>query len=195
MAFSATMAPHSSSSDPQAVAYDPPSAGARTLERLLLDCLSGLHRLAHGRLPRWVRSIADTADVVHDVVLRSLGRIGSIDRRSDGALAAYLAEAVRNRIRDEHRRVARRGAADRLPGDLRDDRPSPFDLAVHEQLDARYRAALARMTPTDRALIVAHVELDYSHDQLGLLIGRRRNAARMALHRALRRLAEAMRND
>ena len=189
------MAAHSSSSDPQAVPFDAPSAEPRTLETLLLDCLSGLHRLAHGRLPRWVRSIADTADVVHDVVLRSLGRLGSIDRKSDHALAAYLAEAVRNRIRDEHRRLARRGAGERLSADLRDDRPSPFDLAVHEQLEARYRAALARLHPTDQALIVAHVELDYSHDQLGLMIGRSRNAARMALHRALRRLAETMRDD
>jgi RNA polymerase sigma factor (sigma-70 family) len=186
---------HSSTSDPQAVACDAPSVGARSLDALILDCLSGLHRLAHGRLPRWVRSIADTADVVHDVLLRSLGRIDSIDRRSDRALAAYLAEAVRNRIRDEHRRLARRGEAERLPGDLRDDRPSPFDLAVHEQLISRYRAALARLTPDDQALIVAHVELDYSHDQLGLMTGRSRNAARMALHRALRRLAEAMRDD
>ena len=175
------MAAHSSTSDP--------------LSTLLLDCLPGLHRLAHGRLPRWVRSIADTADVVHDVVLRSLGRLASIDRGSDRALAAYLAEAVRNRIRDEHRRVARRGAPERLTGDLLDERPSPFDLAVSDQLESRYRAALARLTPTDQTLVVAHVELDYSHDQLALMIGRTRNAARMALHRALRRLAEAMRDD
>lgn len=189
------MTAHSSSSDPRAVAFDAPAAETRTLERLLLDCLAGLHRLAHGRLPRWVRSIADTADVVHDAVLRSLGRLDAIDRRSDRALAAYLAEAVRNRIRDEHRRLARRGTGERLSADLRDDRPSPFDLAVSEQLDARYRAALARLTQADQALIVAHVELEYSHDQLGLMTGRSRNAARMALHRALRRLAEAMRDD
>ena len=189
------MALSSSSSDPAAVTFDAPLARDRALDALLVRCLEGLHRLAHGRLPRWVRSIADTADVVHDVIVRSLGRANSIDRDSDRALAAYLAEAVRNRIRDEHRRLARRGVADALPSDLADDRPSPFDLAAHDQLAARYRAALDRLTPTDRALIVAHVELDYTHDQLALMIGRSRNAARMALHRAVRRLAEAMRHD
>jgi RNA polymerase sigma factor (sigma-70 family) len=189
------VAPHSSSSDSPAATFDAFPAADRSLHALLVACLAGLHRLAHGRLPRWVRSIADTADIVHDVVVRSLRRAGSIERDSDRALAAYLAEAVRNRIRDEHRRLARRGIADPLSPDLRDQRPTPFDLAVHDQLEARYRAALDRLSPADRALIVAHVELDYTHDQLALMIGRSRNAARMALHRAIRRLAEAMRLD
>jgi RNA polymerase sigma factor (sigma-70 family) len=184
----------SSSSDAAAATLAAPAADDRSLETLLLRCLAGLHRLAHGRLPRWVRSIADTADIVHDVVLRSLRRVGSIEAENDRALAAYLAEGVRNRIRDEHRRLARRGFAGELSPSLADDRPSPFDLAAHDQLERRYRAALARLTPADRALIVGHVELDYTHDQLALMTGRTRNAARMALHRAIRRLAEAMRH-
>jgi RNA polymerase sigma factor (sigma-70 family) len=189
------VASSSSSSDSAAFAFDAPRERDRSLDAGVVACLTSLYRLAHGRLPRWVRSIADTADVVHDVVVRSLGRASAIDRDSNRALAAYLAEAVRNRIRDEHRRLARRGVADALPSDCADDRPSPFDLAVHDQLAGRYRAALDRLAPTDRALIVAHVELDYTHDQLALMIGRSRNAARMALRRAVRRLAEAMRHD
>ena len=172
-----------------------PSTDVSSLKALLVGCLPALHRLAHGRLPRWIRSIADTADVVHDVVLRSLGRLRSIERADEGALAAYLAEAVRNRIRDEHRRVMRRGPSAGLPEELRDRNPSPFDLVAREQIDARYRAALDRLSPLDQMLIVGHVELEYSHDQLGLMIGRSRNAARMALHRAVRRLAEHMRED
>lgn len=172
-----------------------PSTDVSSLKALLVGCLPALHRLAHGRLPRWIRSIADTADVVHDVVLRSLGRLRSIERADEGALAAYLSEAVRNRIRDEHRRVMRRGPSAALPAELRDRGPSPFDLAARDQIDARYRAALARLSPLDQMLIVGHVELDYSHEQLGLMIGRSRNAARMALHRAVRRLAEHLRED
>jgi DNA-directed RNA polymerase specialized sigma24 family protein len=42
-------------------------------------------------------------------------------------------------------------------------------------------------------LIVAHVELGYSHAQLGCMTGRSSNAARMALRRAIGRLAERMR--
>jgi len=54
---------------------------------------------------------------------------------------------------------------------------------------ARYRAALARLKPADQEVIVAHVELDYTHEQLACMLGRSRNAARMALRRAIGRLA------
>jgi RNA polymerase sigma factor (sigma-70 family) len=169
------------------------SSDVSSLKALLVGCLPALRRLAHNRLPRWLRSIADTGDVVHDVVLRSLARLRSIDRADEGALGAYLAEAVRNRIRDEHRRVMRRGLGDALSDEIRDRGPSPFDLAAREQIEARYRAALARLEPLDQMLIVGHIELEFSHDQLGLMTGRSRNAARMALSRAVRRLAEHMR--
>jgi RNA polymerase sigma factor (sigma-70 family) len=107
-------------------------------------------------------------------------------------LAAYLRQAVQNRIRDEHRSIARHGLHDGLSEELVDPAPSPMDRAITHEMETRYRAALARLTSTDRELIVAHVELDYTHSQLGCMIGRTPNAARMALQRAVRRLVEQM---
>jgi RNA polymerase sigma factor (sigma-70 family) len=101
---------------------------------------------------------------------------------------------VRNRIRDEHRRVGRRGIPGALPDTLVDPVPSPLDRAIASAFEVRYRAALAVLSPADRELIVAHMELDYTHDQLGCMIGRSRDAARMALRRAVGRLAERMRD-
>jgi RNA polymerase sigma factor (sigma-70 family) len=72
--------------------------------------------------------------------------------------------------------------------------PSPLDELLADERQARYRAALARLRPRDHELIVAHVELDYTHQQLGCMTGRSPNAARMALERAIRRLAEEMRD-
>jgi len=95
---------------------------------------------------------------------------------------------------DEHRRIARRGIPEALSEALVDPQPSPFDRAVTSEMEARYRAALGRLNPTDQQLIVAHVELDYSHAQLACMLGRSPNAARMALHRAIARLAEQMRD-
>jgi RNA polymerase sigma factor (sigma-70 family) len=116
----------------------------------------------------------------------------TIDVSSRQALAGYLREAVRNRVHDEHRRLGRRGLHEGLPDTLAGPQPSPFDEALASEIDARYRSALTRLGPRDRELIVAHVELGYSHEQLGFMIGRSRNAARMALDRAVRRLADAM---
>lgn len=168
---------------------------ATALERLVGRHLPRLRRWAHGRLPRWARTLADTSDVVQDALLHTIRRLDAFEPRGRQALAAYLREAVRNRICDEHRRFSCRGARLALTEHLVDPRPSPFDDATAAEASARYRAALACLSAPDRELIVGHVELEYSHDQLGCMTGRSRNAARMALQRAIGRLAEQMRRD
>lgn len=169
-------------------------AGDRNaVDELLTRYLPRLRHWAHGRVPGWARTIADTSDFVQDVALNALQRIGSFEPRTPGALSAYLRQAVRNRLCDEHRRVARRGTRIDVPDGLVDRRPSPVQEAMATEIDARYRAALLRLAPRDRELIVAHVELGYSHEQLGCMIGRSRNAARMALRRAIERLSEELR--
>jgi RNA polymerase sigma-70 factor (ECF subfamily) len=168
--------------------------GSTALDRLFSHHLPRLSRWAHGRLPRWARSMADTADLIQDAVLHTLGRLDAFEPRGRHALAAYLREAVRNRIRDEHRRVGRHGVPFRLTDALASSLPSPYDSAVTDAMEARYRAALARLTPLEREIVVAHLELDYSHEQLGCMLGRSRDAARMALRRAIARLAEDMRD-
>jgi RNA polymerase sigma factor (sigma-70 family) len=160
------------------------------LGRLLHRYLPRLQRIAHGRLPRWVRTAADTADIVHDAIARTLARFGSLDLPEPAAFAAYLTESVRNRIRDEHRRFARRGMA--ADATVIDSAPSPLDQQIARDVESRYLTALARLAPLDQYLFVGHVELDYNHDQLGHMTGRTRNAARMALQRAMARLAKEM---
>ena len=67
-----------------------------------------LRQWARGRLPRWARSVADTTDVVQDVLLRTFRRIDRFEDRGRGALRGYLRRSVMNRIHDEMRKVVRR---------------------------------------------------------------------------------------
>jgi RNA polymerase sigma-70 factor (ECF subfamily) len=168
---------------------------ASAFGRLLVRCLPDLRRWAHGRLPYWARTSAETSDLIQDALVHTLRRADVFDLRGRRALAAYLRSAVRNRVCDEHRRIGRRGTAEAVARTIVDARPSPLDQAMATDARARYHAALARLSPTDRDLIVAHVELDYSHDQLACMTGRSRNAARMALQRAIERLARQMLRD
>lgn len=189
------MSSHSSPAQPTSgrVVIRVRDGDATPLDGLIARCLPSLRRWARGRLPRWARAISDTTDLIQDAVLRTLGRLQTFEPRGRDALAAYLREAVRNRIRDEHRRLARRGPAAAIDDRLRDPGPSPYDRVASADQEARYRAALARLSDADRELIVGHVELEYTHAQLGCMTGRSPNAARMALHRAICRLAEQMR--
>jgi RNA polymerase sigma-70 factor (ECF subfamily) len=195
-------------SEPDTPAAVPADAGMTTSRNLLararggdrsaLDALVARHvgplrRWARGRLPRWARTIADTADLVQEAVLQTIRRLDRFEPQGHGALQAYLRKAVDNRINDEFRRIARRGLAGTLDEEQPDPAPSPHDEALASDLEARYRAALGRLRLSDRRLIVGRVELGYTVEQLAALTGRQRSGtARVALRRALERLAHEM---
>jgi RNA polymerase sigma factor (sigma-70 family) len=173
-------------------------ARARAGQRSALDLLFGRHFVslrawARGRLPQWARRTADTTDLVNDALMRLLGRVHKFDDRGKGALAAYLRQSIQNRIRDEIRVVGRRPLTALEDVELIDPQPSSFEQALTHERDSRYRAAFAHLSENDQELIAGAVELGYSHEQLALATGRRTaGAARVALHRALRRLADEM---
>ena len=81
--------------------------------------------------------------------------------------------------------------AEDLP-EVVDKGPSPFDEAQEKEIASRQEAAMQRLRPADRALLVARIELGYDYKQLARLFGRPTpDAARVAVHRALRRALDA----
>ena len=154
-----------------------------------------LRQWARGRLPRWARSVADTTDVVQDVLLRTFRRIERFEDRGRGALRGYLRRSVMNRIQDEMRKVVRRPTGpleDRL-FDLPGEQPTPFDSAVDAQRVRHYKAALATLSEEERLLVAGRIELGFNYDQLALIGGRATpEAARQAVRRAVKKLAERM---
>ena len=162
-------------------------------DELFARCLPPLLRWARGRLPRWARDVADTQDVVQEAVLQTFKHLETFDARGEGALQAYLRQAVINRIRDHVRRVARRPITATLESHPVDDDPSPLERAIGREAVERYEAALARLSETDRQLIVATIELGYGFEQLAEATGRASPAAaRKAARRAVLKLAEEM---
>ena len=163
------------------------------MDELFARWLPALRRWAAGRLPRWARDATDTHDLVQDALMRTLKRIDTLEHRAEGAIEAYLRQAVLNRIRDEVRRTCRRGRHDELPTDHVGVEASPLEEAIGAEALARYEAALARLDPVEREAIVARVELDYSYEEVAAALGRpSADAARMAVRRALLRLAREM---
>src|SRR5262249_5913827 len=70
------------------------------LQRLFQRCIPTLRRWARGRLPQSVRGMQETSDIVQDVVLAAIRKLEKFEVRHQGALQAYLRQAVINRIRD-----------------------------------------------------------------------------------------------
>lgn len=163
------------------------------VEALFARCSPPLRRWARGRLPQWARDAVDTNDVVQEALLQTFRHLDTFDARGEGALQAYLRQAVMNRIRDHIRRVTRRPAAGAVDSHVPDGGPSPLEQAVGREAVERYEAALARLSDADRELIVASVELGYDYAQLAEATGRASpDAARKAARRALVKLAEEM---
>ena len=163
------------------------------LDRLFTRFLPSLRRWASGRLPRWTRDLMDTDDLVQETVIRAVKRIDHFESRHEGALQAYLRQAVLNRIRDEVRRSKRSPVATPLDDNASDHGASPLENAIGAEALARYESALARLRPEEREAIVARVEMDGSYQEVAQALGKpSADAARMAVSRALLRLAEEM---
>jgi RNA polymerase sigma-70 factor (ECF subfamily) len=152
-----------------------------------------LRRFARGRLPRQVRGLVDTPDVVQETLLQTFTHLNGFENRGEGALRAYMRQVLVNRIRDEIRRAARRPAGTPIEDEHAAEDRSPLEAAIGREGVDRYEAALARLRADDRELIIARVELGLSYPEIAMSTGRASaNAARMAVVRALVRLTEAM---
>ena len=166
---------------------------ADALNELFGRYLPSLRRWARGRLPRWTRDLRDTDDVVQETLVQTLKHIGDFQPRHEGALQAYLRQALVNRVRDEVRRVNRHGVGTEIQDEHAAADASPLEEAIGREALGRYEAALARLRPDEREVILARVEMGQSYQQIAA--GHHKpsaDAARMAVSRALVRLAEEM---
>ena len=163
------------------------------LDRLLRRFLPLLTRWASGRLPRGARDLSDTEDLVQETIISALRHLDHIEIRGEGALQAYLRRAVLNRIRDELRRHGRRGLAETLDENLRAKEDSPLEIAIGNEALERYEAALSRLSAGDREAVIARIELGQTYAEIASALGKpSTEAARMAVNRALARLARLM---
>jgi RNA polymerase sigma-70 factor (ECF subfamily) len=166
---------------------------AAALDRLFARYVRPLQRWASGRLPSWARGTCDTHDLVQDTLLNAFRKVEDFEPRREGAFQAYLRQAVMNRIRDQIRRAGVRPAM--AVFDETAHRPGASPLEQAAQLDKleRYESALAKLTDGEREAIIGRVEFGNTYQELaGILDKPSADAARMAVTRALVRLAEEM---
>ncbi|TPW14331.1 MAG: putative RNA polymerase sigma factor cnrH [bacterium] len=165
----------------------------QALEVLTARYLPRLVRWATGRLPASARSLFDTHDVVQETLLHAIRGIDGIEVRGPGGFQAYVRQAVLNRIRDQIRWTRRRHGREEISEDLPDDLPSPLESAIGVDLLERYERALTDLSEEERQLLHLRIELDFNYEEIAAITGKpSRDAVRMAIKRALLKLAESM---
>jgi RNA polymerase sigma-70 factor (ECF subfamily) len=165
------------------------------LDALLSRLLPRLRRWAHGRLPRAARGMLDTGDIVQTVAARAVRHFATLDVPHSSALGYYLRQAIANEIATHWRRADRRVFETTAGPSLPADDTSPLDRLIGVERLERYEAALQRLDPMDREAIVGRFELAYDYDDLARYLGKpSAGAARVAVHRAVKRLTEEARH-
>ncbi|HET6956886.1 MAG TPA: sigma-70 family RNA polymerase sigma factor, partial [Vicinamibacterales bacterium] len=139
---------------------------SRALDRLFTRYVTPLRSFAHGRLPAASRDMLDTNDLVQDTLVASLKHIDAFQPEREGALLAYLRQAVVNRVRDEVRRKARQPAAATLDEQVEGVEASPLDVAIGREAADRYETALQRLKADEREILIARVELGMSFEEV-----------------------------
>jgi len=165
----------------------------KALAALMGRYVPRLRRWASGRLPMHARSLLDTSDLVQETLLKVLQGLDRIEVRGPGAFQAFVRQAVLNRIRDELRWAKLRPGPEGVPESIADRTSTPLENAIGADVLDRYERALATLTEEERELLHLRIELDFDYDAIAGMTGRpSRDAARMAVQRALARLADRM---
>jgi RNA polymerase sigma-70 factor (ECF subfamily) len=117
--------------------------------------------------------LSDTDDLVQDTFIKTLRRVGEFEPEHEGSFQAYLRQALANRIRDELKRVSRSPKTEVLETEPGCDARSPLESLLGAETVGRYETALGTLRAEDRDKPSA-------------------NAARVAVSRAVLRLAQEM---
>jgi len=157
---------------------------------------ASLARWAHGRLPRNMRDLKDTDDLVQEAMHRALRRVESFEPRREGSFLAYLCQIITNLIRDEARRHRSQPRREELPEDIEDASPTPVDEAIGSDTHRRYQRAMERLPEDQRRAVLMRVELGLSYREIGEEMQRSTpDAARVLVSRGLDRLMREMNKD
>ena len=165
--------------------------GAR--EQLLARFLPLLRRWAHGRLPRQIRDLNDTDDLVQVTLVKALSRLGEFESAGPGAFLAYLRMALLNQVRDEIRRHQRRPEHAEIDSELAEsDHVGVVDQLIGSERMQAYEQALAALPKRQQGLIVMRVEFGMSYPEIAVEVGSSADAVRVMVARAIVQLSRKL---
>ncbi len=174
-----------------AIVPSPPDAPAGDRRRRFDELYGANHRQVLGYLLRRTDNTDDAADVFAETFLIAWRRLDELPTGQQARMWLYgtARRTLANHRRGERRRTA---LADRLRADLAHAHQPPYQPPEFDGQLAEISSAYRRLPAPDRELLalVAWEGLDYG--QIAAVLGCSRNAARIRLHRARRKLADEL---
>jgi RNA polymerase sigma-70 factor (subfamily 1) len=168
----------------------------------MVDLLHGLRpylkQLAEQMIQGDLRRRLDPSDVVQEVLLRGIERLGEFQGDSPGIQAAWLKEILRNLMTDlvRYHRAAKRDVTREaiLTEDQAGKDRSPSSTVRRWEEADRILAGLKQLSPEQREAIELRAR-GLTFAEMGERTGKSADALRMLWGRAVARLTELVRHD
>jgi len=129
---------------------------------------------------------ADAEELTQEVFLAALAGLPNLRAEDEVGLLAWLLQIARYKLADRLRGRYRRPSTPlEEVAEVQDDSNLPGDLALASEERAELRAALERLTPEQREVVIAKYVLGYDNERTARLVGKNTNAVNQLHHRAL----------
>jgi len=142
-----------------------------------------------------IRALGDrraAEDLLQETFLRAFAR--RAEYRPAAAVRTWLFTIARNLVVDEYRRPGARLTSEggQTPEAIADPGASPLERAEATELGRRLGAAVRRLPPAQREVLLLSRVAGLDVSEVAEITGTSPGAVRVALHRALRRLGELL---
>jgi RNA polymerase sigma-70 factor, ECF subfamily len=138
----------------------------------------------------------DAEDVVQESFLRAYRQLGRFESRAN--FGTWLYRITANcavdlmRARQARHDQARGESLDDTAVELRTDAPGPERLSESSEIQRRIAAAMARLSPLERAAFTLRHHEGRSIDEISRMLGLGTSAAKHSVFRAVRKLRAAL---
>lgn len=134
----------------------------------------------------------EAQDVTQDAILEAWRGIGGF--RGEARFGTWLHRILLSRSYDRlRRRRPTTELSDALADDLAHDGDGPAREASAREFEELVRSRIDRLPPTQRATLLLRLDQGLSYQEIAYVLGSTRNAVRMNLVAARKRLAEELR--
>ena len=159
-------------------------------DALLKRCLPIVQKWAHGRLPRFARTIAETDDLVQVTLIKAVDSIPNLKSTVGASFWAYVHRILLNKVRDEIR--SHKAHPTELYDGVGENHLLNLPDAASYESELEFERTLAKLPQRQQALIVMRTEFGLSYSEIAAEVNSTPDAVRMMISRTIVEMARQL---